>query len=225
MVFSFNKLFNSLSKIIADEETAQKETLNPTQKSHAQEIENAVLVLAAEVIRCDKNLTADTEKHIKDYLVKQFGISSENKRLKALINHIETGTEPFSKISCKELKLLTTYDSRLNIINFLFGVANADDFLNAKEAKCIHRIGVYLGINENDFRTLKRSFLSENNPYKILEIDEEVSFEQVKTAYRKMVLKYHPDKREEGTDIDEANHKFREIQRAFEKIKEQRNID
>lgn len=218
--FSFNNLINSVSKLIAEEEVVENK-LNPTQKSHAQEIENAVLVLAAEVIRCDKNLTDETERHIKDYLLKQFGSGSDTKRLKALLNHIDTGTEPFTKISCKELKLLTTYDSRINIVHFLFGVANADDFLNAKESKCLHRLSVYLGINENDFRALKRSFLSENNPFRILEIDEEANFEQVKTAYRKMVLKYHPDKRDENTSTEEANHKFREIQRAFEKIKEQ----
>lgn len=218
-MFSFNKLLNSISKLVNEEEVVEKKQ-SPAQKSHTAEIENAILVLAAEVIRCDKNLTDDTEKHIRTYLQKQFGSQSDSKRIKALLTHIETGTEPFSKISCKELKLLTTYDSRINILHFLFGVANADDFLNAKEAKVIHRISVYLGINENDFRSLKRNFLSEHNPYRILEIEEEANFIQVKTAYRRMVLKYHPDKRDENISLEEANQKFREIQRAFEALKE-----
>ena len=42
-----------------------------------------------------------------------------------------------------------------------------------------------------------------------------------KVAYRKMVLKFHPDKREDDVSEEEASLKFREIKRAFETIKKQ----
>ena len=32
------------------------------------------------------------------------------------------------------------------------------------------------------------------NPYKVLEIDENATQEQIKEAYRRLVKKYHPDK-------------------------------
>ena len=71
-------------------------------------------------------------------------------------------------------------------------------------------------------REIKLNFLNRNNPYYVLGVKDVVSFEEVKAAYRKMVLKFHPDKRKDKVSDEEANFKFREIQRAFEIIKEQK---
>lgn len=218
--FSFNSLLNSVSKLISEEEVTEKKQ-TPQQKSHQKEIENSIIVLAAAVVRCDKNFTSDTENFFLDYFAKHFGAQSKQARLKTIGSHLETGTEPYTKIACKELKMLTTHDSRLNIIHFLFGVAASDDFVNAKEARCIQRIGGYLGISEKDIKEIKQSFLSKNNPYHVLGIEEDVPFEQVKIAYRKMVLKFHPDKRKDKATDEEANLKFREIKRAYEVIRQQ----
>jgi DnaJ like chaperone protein len=116
--------------------------------------------------------------------------------------------------------MLTTHDSRLNIIHFLFGVAAADDFVNAKETRCINRIATYLGISDKDFKEIKQSFINQDNPYNVLGIEDGASINEVRTAYRKLVLKYHPDKREAHISEEEANHKFREIKRAFDTISE-----
>ena len=57
-----------------------------------------------------------------------------------------------------------------------------------------------------------------NNPFAVLEMEESNSISAVKTAYRKVVLKYHPDKRNGTISEEEANHKFREVKRAYEMI-------
>jgi DnaJ like chaperone protein len=197
--------------------------LSPQQKAHQQEIENAILVLAAEVLRCDKNLNEETERFIQQFMDKQFGVGKH--RIKSVANHLEIGTEPFTKIACKELKMLTTHDSRLSITTFLFGVASADDFVNAKELRILQRIAGYLGISDKDFKQLKHTALAGNNPYYALGVEEEVSWEELKAAYRKMVLKFHPDKRADNVSEEEASLKFREIKRAFELLKKQYKTD
>lgn len=215
--FSFNNLIESVSKLIRE-----KEKQSSRKKSLQHEIENSVLVLAATVLRCDRNFTGNTENYIGKFLIEQFGTEGLNQRFKFIHNHLETGTEPFTKIACKELKMLTTYDSRLSILRFLFGVANTDDFVNAKETRCIHRISCYLSISENDFKELKQSFLRQNNPYHVLGINEDASIEQIKAAYRKMVLKFHPDKKRDEVIAVEEGSKFREIQHAFDILKQQK---
>ena len=117
--------------------------------------------------------------------------------------------------------MLTTHDSRLSILKFLFGVAAADDFVNPKELRILTRIAGYLGISDSDLKQVKRAALSSNNPNYTLELEDGATYEEVKAAYRKMVLKYHPDKRDDGVTEEEANLKFREIKRAFELIKQQ----
>ncbi len=216
--FTFNSLLNSVSKLISEDEVVEKK-MSPKQQAHQQEIENSILVLAAEVIRCDRNFSTETDKFIKQFLVKQFGGPNSKNRTSSINNHIEIGTEPFTKIACKQLKLLTTHDSRLNIIQFLFGVAAADDFINPKELRCLQRIAAYLAVTDRDFKTIKQTFGRLSSPYAVLNLEDNAPFEEVKIAYRKMVLKYHPDKRGEEISEEEAGIKFREIKRAFELIK------
>ena len=220
--FSFNNLVNSISKLISEEQVVEKPRRDPQQVAHELEIQNAILVLAAEVIRCNKNYTENTEEFVLQFFIKQFGERGAKQRIKSITDHLEIGTEPLLKIACKELKMLTTHDSRLSILQFLFGVADADDFVNPKELRCLNRLATYLGISDKDFKELKHTFIRENNPYKILGIEEEATLEQVKAAYRKMVLKFHPDKRGVEVTAEEANAKFLQIQRAFALIKEQR---
>lgn len=219
--FSLNNLLGSLAKILSDQaEPAEKQHRKSPQRLHEEEIANSILVLAAAVVRCNRNYTLDTKNFIRQFFSRQFGTHGLVKRMESVDSHLETGAEPYVRIACKELKILTTHDSRINMVHFLFGVAASDDFINARETRAIQRIAGYLGISDSDFKEIKRSFLHDNNPYKLLGLDEDATREQVRTAYRKMVLKYHPDKRGALTGED-ANIKFREVQRAFELIKKE----
>ena len=49
--------------------------------------------------------------------------------------------------------------------------------------------------------------------YRILEIKEDADFLEIKKKYRKLAIKYHPDK---NPGDDEAVKKFREITEAYE---------
>ncbi len=214
--------FSSIYKFITEEKSSAKKP-SAQQQSHQQEIENAILVLAAEVIRCNRNYNEPTQQIVHQFIATQFGERGIKQRLKAIDDHLFTGTEPYTKIACKVLVMLTTVESRISVVRFLFAVAAADDFVNAKEQRCIHRIAGYLKINDADFKKVKEGFLNQNNPFGILGIEIGAGITEVKTAYRKMILKHHPDKRAEGITQQEAEKKFREIQQAFEKIKEMKS--
>ena len=50
--------------------------------------------------------------------------------------------------------------------------------------------------------------------YKILEINEGATQEEIRKAYYKMALKYHPDKN--PNNQEEAKKKFQEVSKAYE---------
>jgi len=52
-----------------------------------------------------------------------------------------------------------------------------------------------------------------NNPYEILGIDKNASQDDIKKAYRKQAMQYHPDK---NKDNKEAEEKFKQISEAYE---------
>ena len=52
------------------------------------------------------------------------------------------------------------------------------------------------------------------DPYKVLGLTQSATVDEIKTAYRKLAMKYHPD-RNDGKD-----EKFKEVGEAYEKIKD-----
>ena len=64
------------------------------------------------------------------------------------------------------------------------------------------------------------------NPYEVLGISPNATDDEVKKAYRRMAMKYHPDKvANAGEEIrQQATDKFRAINEAYEHIKQQRGI-
>ena len=85
----------------------------------------------------------------------------------------------------------------------------------------------YLGISSRDYESIKAMFYnSEDNAYKILEIEKTASVDEIKKAYRKMAKKYHPDRvihlgeeHQKG-----AEEKFKQVQEAYEELQKKRGF-
>lgn len=60
------------------------------------------------------------------------------------------------------------------------------------------------------------------DPYKILGVSPDASDEEVKKAYRELARKYHPDKYRDSDLADLANEKMKEVNAAYEEIKQMR---
>jgi DnaJ like chaperone protein len=63
--------------------------------------------------------------------------------------------------------------------------------------------------------------------YSVLEISHSATDDEVRSAYRRMAMKYHPDKVATlGPEVQKAaEEKFRKIQEAYETIKKERGLN
>ena len=68
--------------------------------------------------------------------------------------------------------------------------------------------------------------MSQRDYYEILGVSKSASAEEIKKAYRKMAIKFHPDKvAQMGEEYQRgAKEKFQQIQDAYEAIKKRRGF-
>lgn len=185
-----------------------------------------LLSLCSIVIKADGNVTQKELDYVRSYFVQAYGKEHANATFRTFNDLIKDREISASRIS-QYLAARTKYPARLQIIHFLFGIAQADGRVSEAEARSIQEIAGFLRISRMDFESLKAMFFkSADNAYKILEIEKSASDDEVKKAYRHMVKKYHPDKL---GHMDEAyrkgaQEKFNKVQEAYEQIQKERGM-
>lgn len=196
------------------------------QKVSPGDFELNLLSLCSLVIKADGNVSQTELDYVRSYFVQAYGKERANATFRTFNELIKDRQISAQRIS-QYLAARTKYPSRLQIIHFLFGIAQADGKVSDAEARVIQEIAGYLRIGRMDFESLKAMFFkSADNAYKILEIDKNASDADVKKAYRQMAKKYHPDKL---GHMDEAyrkgaEEKFRKVQEAYENIQKERGL-
>jgi DnaJ like chaperone protein len=127
-----------------------------------------------------------------------------------------------------QIKQYMDYSSRLMLLQFMYGISLSDGKSHANEINVIETIARYLGISDNDIRSIKAMFIKDtNSAYQILEISPDVTNDEVKKAYREMAKKYHPDKVSHlGEEVKKAaEEKITMLNAAYEAVKDERGMN
>ena len=185
----------------------------------------SLMILSAAIMKADGKVTKSELDYVKAFLIKQFGPQAGQEQLMALKEILK---QDFSIADVsRQIGQYMEYSSRLQLLHYLFGLSGADGHTHPNEIDMIRTISSYLGIRTADFNSIKAMFVKDiNNAYQILEITPDANEDELKKAYRKMAVKYHPDKVAHlGEDVKKAaTEKFQKVQAAYEEIKKQRGI-
>jgi len=187
----------------------------------------SLLVLMACIMKADGKIDKAELAVVKKFLVSNFGEQGALEALpilKNLLNQQINETEVASQIG-----LHLNYSSKLELLNLLFNIAYADGDVVTSELSTIKRIADIFRIDRLDFESVKAPYMKTVDrdwAYKSLEIETTATNEDIKKAYRRMAMKYHPDKVNDlGDDVKKsATEKFRSINEAYETLKKQRGI-
>ena len=185
----------------------------------------SLLVLVAAVMKADGKIVKSELDYVKQFFIRQFGQESAKQALRMLKDLLKQEI-PVRDV-CLQISNNMDYSSRLQLIHLLFNISLADSGIHPSELEILNRISGYLRVTTTDFLSIKNMFIPEtDSSYKILEIDTSASNDEVKKAYRRMAMKYHPDKVSHlGDDFRKsADEKFSKVNEAYGKIKKERNM-
>jgi DnaJ like chaperone protein len=185
----------------------------------------SLLVLVAAVMKADGKVVKSELDYVKQFFVRQFGKESAREAL-LMLKDILKQDIPVRDI-CVQISRNMDYSSRLQLMHLLFNISLADSTIHPKEVELLEKMSGAMGITANDFLSIKNMFIPEtDSSYKILEIERTSTNEEVKKAYRRMAMKYHPDKVSHlGDEFRKtADEKFKKVNDAYEKIKKERDM-
>ncbi|MBK53081.1 MAG: molecular chaperone DjlA [Candidatus Marinimicrobia bacterium] len=185
----------------------------------------ALLILLAAVMKADGKILKSELDYVKNFLINNFGKAHAKQALK-MLKELLNKDFPLNQV-CEQIQQNMDHPSRLQLMHVLFGLSASDGEVHPEEIRVIKTIGNYLNINAKDFESIQAMFYRDTeSAYKVLEIDKSAKDTEIKKAYRKMAIKYHPDKVGHlGEDFQKmAEEKFKQLNEAYQKIKSNRNI-
>lgn len=201
-------------------------SLNMENGTRPGDFSVSLLILSAAVMKADGKLLRSELDYVKKFFIIQFGESIAEDRIK-LFKEILKQDIPVAPI-CGQIKQYMDYPSRLQLMHYLFGLAVADNHVDQLELSVLNEIAALMGLPLQEFESLKAMFVKDTNAaYRILEISETATDEEVKKAYRTMAIKHHPDKVAHlGEEVaHDAKEKFQKINEAYNEIKKARGLN
>ncbi|MBR1765986.1 MAG: TerB family tellurite resistance protein [Bacteroidales bacterium] len=203
----------------------------------------ALMVLIAAVMKADGAVKRSELDFVKRFLLQNYG-EERGKEMLKLLQQLVQQDIPIDQV-CSQIKVNTDYNTRYHMVDFLFGIGGADGEFHSTEINMLRLIAQYLGISQSDYRSIhERHVGSQYNdgysngysgggsprssyskdPYRVLGISSDATDDEVRKAYRKMAMKYHPDRvAGMGEEIQRnAADQMKEINQAYDEIKHRR---
>lgn len=192
-----------------------------------EDFATTLMALSAAVMKADGRPLKVELEYIKSFFARQFGPQYTTQHLKVLKHFLDAQHIPLDQI-CSDIRMRTQVEVRIQLIHYLFGIANADGHVADSEIQLLRRIATLMEVPAGDFESVKSMFYRDvNSDYHVLGIEPGATDEEVKKAYRQMAVRYHPDKVASlGEEYQRgAKEKFQKVQEAYENIKKARGMN
>lgn len=197
----------------------------------------SMLVMASYIIRADGRIMHSEMEFVRQFLRRNFGEIAVAQGEDILLRLFEQakrmdqsspqGYRQTIRECAGQIAYSLGYEERLQLLAFLAEIAKSDGNVCAAEIEALKEVAVLIGLSERELESmlnLRGDSLEE--AYKVLEIDSNATDEEVRSAYRKMAVKHHPDKVANlGEDVRKAaTEKLQRINEAKDRIYKARGM-
>ena len=184
----------------------------------------SLLVLSAAVIKADGKTTSQELATLRTFFSSNFGPQAGNEA-EEIVKELLTKDINLYEV-CGQIRSCMDYSQRLQLYHYLVALGACDGLIQS-ETDVLEVIATYIGLSKSEADSIFAQFRPSNDSnYRILEIDPSATNDEVKKSYRKMAVKYHPDKVATlGEDVQKAaEEKFKAVSVAYEAICRERGI-
>ena len=197
----------------------------------------SMLVMASYIIRADGKIMHSEMEFVRRFLRTNFGEVAVSEGQTILMNlfeqrkRMEVNNPTAFKNTIYEcgsqIADNLSYEQRLQLLNFLVMIAKSDGNVCREEIEALREVAAAMRMDRAEVDSMLN--MGTNNleaAYKVLEIDPSATDAEVRSAYRKLALKHHPDKVATlGEDIRKAaEEKFQQINNAKDIIYKSRGL-
>ena len=185
----------------------------------------SLLVLSSAVIKADGKTHPAELRTVREFIRSNFGEQAAQQAEQILqqlnsqqVNIYSVGDQIASNMN---------YSQRLQLFQYLVSIATADGDFSKSEKSVLEAIASALRLTSSDAASIIAMYYKEaDSAYTVLEISPNATDDEVRAAYRRMAMKYHPDRVSTlGPEVQKsAEEKFKQVQEAYATIKKQRGI-
>jgi DnaJ like chaperone protein len=186
--------------------------------------------LSISVADADGGVRASHVDAMKDFFRRSFSFGAGDQELiQRLIEEMYRNRQRIDVPGlCGYYAAVSTFEGRVLLLRLLFQIARADTAgVTRREEDLILTIALNLGLGEQVFRQVRAEFMRESGrAWEVLGIPPDSRVEEIKSAYRQLSLKHHPDKVANlGPEfVKVAEERFKAIQQAYDEIRREKGF-
>ena len=188
--------------------------------------------LAAKMAKADGVVTSDEVKAFDHFVRFNLNLGTNERKIVAqLFNEAKSSPASATQIADQFKSIIGFQPDIMQIlIQLLFQISMADGKFHPAEERFIKDVAGVFGLSQIEYDQIKAMFIKGNgSAYQVLGVSKNASDDEIKSAYRKLVMQYHPDKLiAKGMPEDfikNANQKMAEINNAYDTICRERGIN
>ncbi len=224
---AFGNLFDRSAKL-----SRPRKESTYTQTQHSQLIYFvATFSMLAKMATANGRFVPEERRVIEEFITHKMKLDEESKAAAwRVFNAALTGRGTFEEYAQQFYESFAHEPAHLEMmIDVLVGIAAADGKIDPPEERLINSAASIFRINASLLEAIKRRYTNHlDDAYSLLGLTKSASDSDVKRAYRRLSIDFHPDSiaskglPEEFTLF--ASEKFRSIQEAYEAIKKERGF-
>ncbi|MFA6821476.1 MAG: TerB family tellurite resistance protein [Sphaerochaetaceae bacterium] len=203
-----------------------------TQTQHSQMVYFvATFSMLAKMATANGRFVPEERKVIEDYMTHKLKLDPSSKEAAwRVFNAALSGQGTFEEYAQQFYESFAHERAHLEVmLDVLVGIAAADGKIDPSEERLINRAASIFRISASLLDAIKKRYTNNlDDAYALLGLTRQASEGDIKRAYRRLSIDYHPDSiaskglPEEFTLF--ASEKFRSIQEAYEAIKKERGF-